>query len=154
VLAVLAGQETSRAEIADMSPTDPKYEEEVSGCTACVGLITEDKIYIVRASLLLTIMLPVAQVLTSHVLPHRPMLVIREASWASRAALSPCHLTTSRRMKVCLAPSFWALDGPLFGLLTLSPNHRRESPHHCSWRLRRFRPCQWQPCPVPCHRRL
>lgn len=27
---------------------DPKYEEEVSGCTACVGLITDDKIYIVR----------------------------------------------------------------------------------------------------------
>jgi protein phosphatase 2C family protein 2/3 len=26
---------------------DPKYEEEVSGCTACVGLITDDKIYIV-----------------------------------------------------------------------------------------------------------
>ncbi|KAK3309173.1 phosphatase 2C-domain-containing protein [Chaetomium strumarium] len=28
---------------------DPKYEEEVSGCTACVGLITEDKIYIANA---------------------------------------------------------------------------------------------------------
>lgn len=28
---------------------DPKYEEEVSGCTACVGLISNDKIYIVRA---------------------------------------------------------------------------------------------------------
>ncbi|KAK3378592.1 phosphatase 2C-domain-containing protein [Podospora didyma] len=28
---------------------DPKYEEEVSGCTACVGLITEDKIYIGNA---------------------------------------------------------------------------------------------------------
>jgi protein phosphatase 2C family protein 2/3 len=26
---------------------DPKYEDEVSGCTACVGLITDDKIYIV-----------------------------------------------------------------------------------------------------------
>ncbi|KAJ0107054.1 hypothetical protein J7T55_006932 [Diaporthe amygdali] len=24
---------------------DPKYEEEVSGCTACVGLLTDDKIY-------------------------------------------------------------------------------------------------------------
>ncbi|KAI1851023.1 hypothetical protein JX265_004555 [Neoarthrinium moseri] len=29
--------------------SDPKYEEEVSGCTACVGLITEDKIYIANA---------------------------------------------------------------------------------------------------------
>ena len=26
---------------------DPKYEEEVSGCTASVGLISESKIYIV-----------------------------------------------------------------------------------------------------------
>ncbi len=31
-------------------PADPKYEEEVSGCTACVGLITDDKIYLVRPS--------------------------------------------------------------------------------------------------------
>ncbi|KAI0134733.1 protein phosphatase 2C [Xylariales sp. AK1849] len=29
--------------------SDPKYEEEVSGCTACVGLITGDKIYIANA---------------------------------------------------------------------------------------------------------
>ncbi|PSR80940.1 phosphatase 2C-domain-containing protein [Coniella lustricola] len=28
---------------------DPKYEEEVSGCTACVGLITDDKIYVANA---------------------------------------------------------------------------------------------------------
>jgi len=28
---------------------DPKYEDEVSGCTACVGLITEDKIFIANA---------------------------------------------------------------------------------------------------------
>jgi hypothetical protein len=26
---------------------DPRYEEEVSGCTACVGLINDEKIYIV-----------------------------------------------------------------------------------------------------------
>ena len=26
---------------------DPKYEEEVSGCTASVGIITHDKIYVV-----------------------------------------------------------------------------------------------------------
>lgn len=26
---------------------DPKYEEEVSGCTACVALITDDKIHVV-----------------------------------------------------------------------------------------------------------
>ncbi|KAL2264882.1 hypothetical protein VTJ83DRAFT_7392 [Remersonia thermophila] len=29
--------------------SDPKYEEEVSGCTACVGLISDDKIYIANA---------------------------------------------------------------------------------------------------------
>lgn len=33
--------------------TDPKYEEEVSGCTACVGLLTDDKIYVVRTHHLL-----------------------------------------------------------------------------------------------------
>lgn len=27
---------------------DPKYEEEVSGCTASVGILTHDKIYVVR----------------------------------------------------------------------------------------------------------
>lgn len=27
---------------------DPKYEEEVSGCTASVGIITNNKIYVVR----------------------------------------------------------------------------------------------------------
>lgn len=29
--------------------SDPRYEEEVSGCTACVGLINDDKIYIANA---------------------------------------------------------------------------------------------------------
>jgi len=28
---------------------DPKYEEEVSGCTACVGVITHDKVYVGNA---------------------------------------------------------------------------------------------------------
>ena len=27
---------------------DPKYEEEVSGCTASVGIISQTKIYVVR----------------------------------------------------------------------------------------------------------
>lgn len=27
--------------------SDPKYEEEVSGCTACVGLIAGNKLYVV-----------------------------------------------------------------------------------------------------------
>jgi hypothetical protein len=29
---------------------DPKYEEEVSGCTATVGVISKDKIYVVSAT--------------------------------------------------------------------------------------------------------
>ena len=38
----------SATTVADsMFRADPKYEEEVSGCTACVGLITDDKIYTV-----------------------------------------------------------------------------------------------------------
>lgn len=30
-----------------MIDLDPKYEEEVSGCTACIGIISKDKIYVV-----------------------------------------------------------------------------------------------------------
>lgn len=30
-----------------ISTVDPKYEEEVSGCTASVGLISKTKIYVV-----------------------------------------------------------------------------------------------------------
>ena len=33
--------------LADEYCTDPKYEEEVSGCTATVGIITHDKVYVV-----------------------------------------------------------------------------------------------------------
>lgn len=32
---------------ADSSDLDPKYEEEVSGCTASVGIISKDKIWVV-----------------------------------------------------------------------------------------------------------
>lgn len=32
-----------------IADTDPKYEEEVSGCTASVGLISKTKIYVVSA---------------------------------------------------------------------------------------------------------
>ena len=41
---VTRGRTDTRARI------DPKYEEEVSGCTACVGLITDDKVYIVGSA--------------------------------------------------------------------------------------------------------
>jgi len=35
--------------VADKCGSDPKYEEEVSGCTACVSLITGGKIYVVSS---------------------------------------------------------------------------------------------------------
>jgi hypothetical protein len=49
---------------------DPKYEEEVSGCTACVGLITDDKIYIVGLSLAPFTPLPPAHPPTSLTTNH------------------------------------------------------------------------------------
>lgn len=33
--------------MADSLNPDPKYEEEVSGCTASVGVISKNKIYVV-----------------------------------------------------------------------------------------------------------
>jgi len=36
-------------QLTNVTP-DPKYEEEVSGCTACVSLITGGKIYVVSSS--------------------------------------------------------------------------------------------------------
>lgn len=38
---------TKETNIRPPYAADPKYEEEVSGCTACVGLITDDKIFVV-----------------------------------------------------------------------------------------------------------
>ncbi|KAB5535154.1 phosphatase 2C-domain-containing protein [Coniochaeta sp. 2T2.1] len=40
---------TDRAILSGAIHTDPKMEDEVSGCTACVGLITDDKIYCANA---------------------------------------------------------------------------------------------------------
>jgi hypothetical protein len=33
--------------MTDRNASDPKYEEEVSGCTASVGIISSKKIYVV-----------------------------------------------------------------------------------------------------------
>lgn len=50
--AILSGMHTPRdwrLFVADKwTSADPKYEEEVSGCTSSVGIITKDKIYVVR----------------------------------------------------------------------------------------------------------
>jgi protein phosphatase 2C family protein 2/3 len=37
---------------------DPKYEEEVSGCTACVSLIADNKLYVVSHTTILSKLLP------------------------------------------------------------------------------------------------
>lgn len=73
---------------------DPKYEEEVSGCTACVGIITKDKIFCV--SIYRRAHSPC--ILYSY--PSRATQVIHEPSSASRAGQSPCLTTTNLRMKV------------------------------------------------------
>ena len=79
----------------------------MSGCTACVGLITEDKIYIVGALLIGEGSDSVP--LNSPPLPHitnasscRQMLATREAFWASRAAQSRCRLTINHKTRVRL----------------------------------------------------
>ena len=77
-----------------MRMADPKYEEEVSGCTACVGVITHDKVYVVRlAYQYLTIYKEADTTL-------RAMQVTREQYSASKAEQSPCRLTTSHKTKV------------------------------------------------------
>lgn len=71
--------------------TDPKYEEEVSGCTASVGVISKDKIYVVCQKL--TFVCTVTEL-------SRQTRAIREVSWASRAGQSLFRTTTSPRTKV------------------------------------------------------
>ena len=70
---------------------DPRYEEEVSGCTASVGIITNEKIYVVRFPL--DIYLDTSDM-------TRRMLVIQGRFWASREERNLCRLTTSPKMKV------------------------------------------------------
>lgn len=70
---------------------DPKYEEEVSGCTASVGLISEKKIYVVSLSLASAIKDTdfLRQTLATHGLYS-----------VSRVEQSRSRSTTSRRTKV------------------------------------------------------
>jgi hypothetical protein len=81
---------------------------------------------------------------------HRLTLVIHDPSWVSRDAQSPSHSTTSLKMRVSAwnhTRRYMEHDGDL-----TKNYYRREGPYHGCWWLRRFRPCQWQPCPVPCYR--
>lgn len=50
--AILSGMECpiSRVRRPLTNSPDPKYEEEVSGCTSCVTVISKDKIFCVRVS--------------------------------------------------------------------------------------------------------
>lgn len=76
---------------ADAGPTDPKYEEEVSGCTASVGVLSKDKIYVVCRP-------HMAQNYKAHT--DRPTRVIRALFSESRAGQSRSHSTTSHRTRV------------------------------------------------------
>ena len=98
---------------------DPKYEEEVSGCTASVGLISATKIYVVRHNW-------GAYFSTSSRLTlYRRTRETPDQFLVLKAGRSHCHLTTSLRMKV---------DRPSSGSggyrrLTLS---RRKGSYMCS----------------------
>jgi len=74
--------------------TDPKYEEEVSGCTATVAVITKDKIYCVCHFL---------SSLPSYsrgLISRRPTRATQEPFSESRAEQSPSPSTTSHKTKV------------------------------------------------------
>lgn len=77
---------------------DPKYENEVSGCTASVALLSESKIYVVSDSLTRRITAQANYFCNA----HRPMLGTLEVFWGSKGEQSLCHLTTSHRTKVSL----------------------------------------------------
>lgn len=70
--------ESKEGHVADkiLYTIDPKYEEEVSGCTACVGLLTDDKIYVV--SILPDNFTDLPKLTRENC---RPMLVTPEACW-------------------------------------------------------------------------
>lgn len=71
---------------------DPKYEEEVSGCTASVGVISRDKIWVVCICCYTKVSLSY--------MVYRPMLVIHDLCLVSRVAQSLCPLITNPRTKV------------------------------------------------------
>lgn len=75
-----------------MRGLDPKYEEEVSGCTASVGLISKDKIYVVRRRI------PYLRFRCAD--SSRATLETPDQFSASKVEQNRCLLTTSRRMKV------------------------------------------------------
>ena len=73
--------------------SDPKYEEEVSGCTASVGLISKTTIYVVspRAN---------TSSAVNTLTQLRPTQAIHVQSLVSRAERNLYHMTTNLRTKV------------------------------------------------------
>ena len=71
---------------------DPKYEEEVSGCTASVGIVTHDKIYVVGVY-------PQCVQLGRESDNRRATPATRDPCWASKAERSRYHSITNHKMK-------------------------------------------------------
>jgi len=70
---------------------DPKYEEEVSGCTASVGLITSTQIFVVSCK---------RDCFSNTANIHRRTLVILDLYLVSKAERNHCLSITSLKMKV------------------------------------------------------
>lgn len=64
----------------------------MSGCTASVGIVTHDKIFVVRAS-------PFSDPDPAVLMMSRATPEIRDRYWALRAEQNLFHSTTSRRMR-------------------------------------------------------
>jgi hypothetical protein len=71
---------------------DPRYEEEVSGCTASVGILSAKKIYVVSLTLSTMTNFQADQC--------RAMLEILEVCWVLRVEPSRFRLTTNHKTKV------------------------------------------------------
>ena len=71
---------------------DPKYEEEVSGCTASVGLISKTTIYVVGSLL--------CSSCNIDLMPSRPMQEILGLYWESRVEQSLSHMIISHKTRV------------------------------------------------------
>lgn len=85
------------SKFADFYTVDPKYEEEVSGCTACVGLLTKDKIFVVCTNRFYSF-----PFVDYHSQLIRVTLVTHEVFSVSKAVQNHYHLIINLRMSVRL----------------------------------------------------
>jgi hypothetical protein len=80
---------------------DPKYEEEVSGCTASVAVISKAHIWVVSLlTTLVTILCSCAHLSLSTKFFSRQTQVIQDQSLASKVVQSHYRLIINPRMKV------------------------------------------------------